>query len=125
MIDLKLLRDNPDAVRESQTKRGEDPALVDTLLAADTARRSAIATADSLRADQKAVSKAVGKASPDERPALLQQAREMGEQVKAAEAQQAEAEKAFTAAHMAISNVDHRRRPRRRGGRLRRARRGR
>ena len=105
MIDLKLLRDNPDAVRESQTKRGEDPALVDTLLAADTARRSAIATADSLRADQKVVSKAVGKASPDERPALLQQAREMGEQVKAAEAQQAEAEKAFTAAHMAISNV--------------------
>jgi len=105
VIDLKLLRDNPDAVRESQTKRGEDPALVDTLLAADTARRSAIATADSLRADQKAASKAVGKASPDERPALLQQAREMGEQVKAAEAQQAEAEKAFIAAHMAISNV--------------------
>ena len=105
MIDLKLLRDNPDAARESQTKRGEDPALVDTLLAADTARRSAIATADSLRADQKVVSKAVGKASPDERPKLLQQAREMGEQVKAAEEQQAEAEKVFTAAHMAISNV--------------------
>ena len=105
MIDLKLLRDNPDAVRESQTKRGEEPALVDTLLAADTARRSAIATADSLRADQKAASKKVGKASPDERPALLQQAREMGDEVKAAEAQQAEAEKVFTAAHMAISNV--------------------
>jgi len=105
VIDLKLLRDNPDAARESQTKRGEDPALVDTLLAADTARRSAIATADSLRADQKVVSKAVGKASPDERPKLLQQAREMGEQVKAAEEQQAEAEKVFTAAHMAISNV--------------------
>jgi len=105
VIDLKLLRDNPDAARESQTKRGEDPALVDTLLTADTARRSAIATADSLRADQKVVSKAVGKASPDERPKLLQQAREMGEQVKAAEEQQAEAEKVFTAAHMAISNV--------------------
>ena len=42
MIDLKLLRDNPDAVRESQKKRGEDPTLVDTLLAADTARRAAI-----------------------------------------------------------------------------------
>ncbi len=105
MIDLKLLRDNPDAVRESQTKRGEDPTLVDALLAADTARRSAISTADTLRADQKVVSKAVGKASPDERPTLLQQARDLGDEVKAAEAQQAEAEKAFTAAHMAISNV--------------------
>ena len=105
MIDLKLLRDNPDAVRESQTKRGEDPTLVDTLLAADTARRSAIATADSLRADQKAASKKVGKASPDERPTLLQQAKDLADEVKAAEAQQADAEATFTAAHMAISNV--------------------
>ncbi len=105
MIDLKLLRENPDAVRQSQTSRGEDPALVDTLLAADTARRTAISTADSLRAEQKAASKKVGAAGADERPALLQRAKELAEQVKAAEAAQAEAEAAFTAAHMAISNV--------------------
>jgi seryl-tRNA synthetase len=105
VIDLKLLRENPDAVRQSQTSRGEDPALVDTLLAADTARRTAISTADSLRADQKVVSREVGKASADQRPALLQQARDLADEVKAAEAKQAEAEAAFTAAHMAISNV--------------------
>jgi seryl-tRNA synthetase len=105
VIDLKLLRDNPDAVRESQKKRGEDPTLVDTLLAADTARRTAISTADSLRADQKIVSRAVGKATPDERPKLLRQAKDLAEQVKSAEAQQAEAEATFAAAHMAISNV--------------------
>ena len=105
MIDLKLLRDNPDAVRESQKKRGEDATLVDTLLAADTARRTAISSADSLRADQKAASKKVGAASADDRPKLLQQAKDLAEQVKSAEAQQAEAEATFTAAHMAISNV--------------------
>ena len=105
MIDLKQLRENPDAVRQSQTSRGEDPALVDTLLAADTARRTAISTADSLRAEQKAASKKVGAASPDQRPALLQQARDLADEVKAAEAQQADAEATFTAAHMAISNV--------------------
>ncbi|HZC94286.1 MAG TPA: serine--tRNA ligase [Mycobacterium sp.] len=105
MIDLKLLREDPDAVRQSQTSRGEDPALVDTLLAADTARRAAISTADSLRAEQKAASKKVGAASADERPALLQRAKELADQVKAAEAEQANAEQAFTAAHMAISNV--------------------
>ena len=105
MIDLKLLRENPDAVRQSQTSRGEDPALVDTLLAADAARRTAISTADSLRAEQKAASKQVGAASADERPALLQRAKELAEQVKAAEAEQSEAEAAFIAAHMAISNV--------------------
>jgi len=105
VIDLKLLRENPDAVRQSQTSRGEDPALVDTLLAADAARRTAISTADSLRAEQKAASKQVGAASADERPALLQRAKELAEQVKAAEAEQSEAEAAFIAAHMAISNV--------------------
>ncbi len=105
MIDLKLLRENPDAVRQSQRSRGEDPSLVDALLAADTARRAAISTADSLRAEQKAASKKVGAASPDERPALLQQAKDLADQVKGAETEQADAEAAFTAAHMAISNV--------------------
>ncbi len=105
MIDLKQLRENPDAVRQSQTSRGEDPGLVDALLAADTARRAAISRADSLRAEQKAASKKVGAASAEERPALLQRAKEVADEVKAAEAQQAEAEAHFTAAHMAISNV--------------------
>ncbi|BDY27868.1 serine--tRNA ligase [Mycolicibacterium mageritense] len=105
MIDLRLLRENPDVVRASQRARGEDPELVDALLAADTARRAAVSAADNLRAEQKAASKSVGKATPDERPALLQQAKELAEQVKAAEAAQAEADAAFTAAHMAIGNV--------------------
>lgn len=105
VIDLKLLRDDPDAVRRSQLSRGEDPALVDALLTADAARRAAISTADNLRAEQKTASKSVGKASAEERPALLQRAKELAEQVKAAEAEQAQSESAFTAAHMAISNV--------------------
>ncbi|EHI13694.1 serine--tRNA ligase [Mycolicibacterium thermoresistibile] len=105
MIDLKLLRENPDVVRASQRARGEDPALVDALLAADEARRAAVSAADNLRAEQKAASRSVGKASPDERPALLERAKELAEQVKAAEARQAEAEQALTEAHMAISNI--------------------
>jgi seryl-tRNA synthetase len=105
VIDLKQLRENPDAVRASQRARGEDPALVDTLLQADAARRAAVSAADNLRAEQKAASKRVGSASPDDRPALLDAAKQLAEKVKAAEADQAEADKAFTAAHMAISNV--------------------
>jgi seryl-tRNA synthetase len=105
VIDLKLLRENPDAVRRSQTSRREDPTLVDRLLEADAARRRAIATADSLRADHKTVSREVGRASADQRPALLQQAGDLADEVKAAEAQRAEAEANFTAAYMAISNV--------------------
>jgi seryl-tRNA synthetase len=105
VIDLKLLRADPDVVRRSQMSRGEDPALVDELLTADAARRAAVSAADSLRAEQRSASKNVGAASDHERPALLRRARELAEQVKAAEAEQARAEAAFTAAHMAISNV--------------------
>jgi seryl-tRNA synthetase len=105
VIDLKQLREEPDVVRRSQISRGEDPALVDALLTADTARRGAISSADTLRAEQKAASKSVGAASAEERPAKLARAKELAEQVKAAEAAQAAAETTFTAAHMAISNV--------------------
>ncbi len=105
MIDLKLLRENPDAVRASQRARGEDAGLVDALLDADAARRAAVSAADNLRAEQKAASKKVGAATPDDRPALLAQAKALADKVKAAEAQQADSDKAFTAAQMAISNV--------------------
>ena len=64
MIDLKLLREDPDAVRASQRARGEDPELVDTLLTADSARRAAIATADRLRAEHKALGRIIGSAPP-------------------------------------------------------------
>jgi seryl-tRNA synthetase len=105
VIDLKLLREDPDRVRASQRARGEDPALVDALLSSDATRRSAISAADNLRAEQKAASRDVGKAAADERPALLARAKDLAEQVRAAEADQAAAETAFTAAHMAIGNV--------------------
>ncbi len=105
MIDLKLVREDPDAVRRSQLSRGEDPALVDMLLDADTARRAAISAADTLRAEQKEASRSVGSAAPDQRPALLERAKSLAAEVKAAEVAQSEAEAAFVAVHQAIPNV--------------------
>ncbi|MCH9721057.1 MAG: serine--tRNA ligase [Actinomycetia bacterium] len=105
MIDLKLVREDADAVRGSQRSRGEDPALVDALLEADTARRAAISAADSLRAEQKTASRKVGSADPEQRPALLERAKQLATEVKDAETRQAESEASFSAAHAAISNV--------------------
>ncbi|MDV7243027.1 MULTISPECIES: serine--tRNA ligase [Rhodococcus] len=105
MIDLKFLRENPDAVRESQRTRGEDPALVDALLEADASRRAAVLAGDTLRAEQKAFGKKVGQASPEERPALLEGSKELAAKVKQAEAAQHEAQAALDAAHRAISNI--------------------
>ena len=60
VIDLKTLRDQPDAVRASQRARGEDESLVDAVLAADERRREAIGAFESARAEQKAASKELG-----------------------------------------------------------------
>ncbi|KSZ58166.1 seryl-tRNA synthetase [Rhodococcus pyridinivorans KG-16] len=105
MIDLKFLRENPDAVRESQRMRGEDPGLVDVLLEADASRRAAVLAGDNARAEQKALGKKVGKASPEERPALLDGAKELAAKVKELETEQHAAQEAFDRAHLAISNV--------------------
>ncbi|SPT53725.1 Serine--tRNA ligase [Actinomyces bovis] len=86
MIDLRALRENPEPYRQSQRARGADVGLVDRIIAADEARRAALQDFESLRAEQKTVSKSVGKASPEERPAVLAQAKTLAEQVKAAEA---------------------------------------
>ena len=105
MIDLKRVRENPEAVRESQRARGEDPALVDELLAADEARRVAIQSADELRAEQKAFGKKIGQAAPEDRPALLEGANELKVRVKDAEAAQTAAEERVQTLQYSISNV--------------------
>jgi seryl-tRNA synthetase len=105
VIDLRTLRENPEAVRASQRARGEDPSLVDALLSADERRRSAVSRADSLRGEQKALGKQVGKAQGDERAALLAKGKELAAEVKAAEAEQSEADAALVDAQKRIQNI--------------------
>jgi seryl-tRNA synthetase len=105
VIDLKALRDDPDVVRASQRARGDDPTAVDALLAADEARRAVVSRADTLRGEQKSVSQSVRGATAEERPAVLEKAKALADQVKLAEASQAEADAALRAAHLAVPNV--------------------
>ena len=60
MIDIKFIRENPDAVRASQKGRGEDTSIVDQLLKLDETRRTAITEFETLRAEQNTLSKSVG-----------------------------------------------------------------
>ncbi|HVK26308.1 MAG TPA: serine--tRNA ligase [Actinokineospora sp.] len=107
MIDLRVLREDPETVRASLRARGEDAAAVDSLLSADEKRRSAISRGDNLRAEQKVFGKQVGKARGEEREALLAKGKELSNEVKAAEAEQGEAEKAFEELHRALPNLVH------------------
>jgi seryl-tRNA synthetase len=91
VIDLRLLREDPDRVRASQRARGEDVGLVDELLSADERRRSSGTRFDRLRGEQKQLGKMIPKAQGEEKADLLKQAGELSAAVKAAGAEQDEA----------------------------------
>ena len=105
MIDVKLLRDNPELVRSSQKARGESVDVVDQALAADEARRSAIVEFEALRAEQNTLSKSVGAAKGDEKTVLLENAKTLSAQVKEAEAKKSSTEAAFRDVALNISNI--------------------
>ena len=105
MIDVKVLRDNPDLVRASQKARGEDVDLIDKALAADELRRNAIVEFEALRAEQNTLSKSVGAAKGDEKAALLDKAKTLSSAVKEAEAKKNATEASFKAVAMEISNL--------------------
>lgn len=105
MIDIRYVRDNPEAVKASQRARGADEALVDDLLAADEARRSTLQVAEETRAQQKALSRTVGKASPEDRPTILAQAQELSAKVKQLEETASQANAEFERIGMSIANI--------------------
>ena len=105
MIDLKTLRENPDAIRHSQKVRGEDVAVVDQLIEADALSRTALSEFETIRAEQNALSKAVGAAKGDEKTALLENAKELANKVKAADAKRSELEAKAREYILKISNL--------------------
>ncbi|MCD9143702.1 serine--tRNA ligase [Streptomyces albireticuli] len=107
MIDLRLLREDPDRVRASQRARGEDVDVVDALLSADERRRSSSVRFDELRSEQKSLGKLIPKAAGDEKAALLKKAGELSAAVKAADAEQDEAAAEAQRLLLRIGNLVH------------------
>lgn len=104
MIDPRLLRDDPETLREAQRRRGASPDLVDELIAADEQRRHSIAAFEAVRSEQKNLGKLIPKAEGEEKQALLAQTKELSAKVKEAETAQAEAGQAFDALLRALPN---------------------
>ncbi|MEU9577842.1 MULTISPECIES: serine--tRNA ligase [Streptomyces] len=107
MIDLRLLREDPDRVRASQRARGEDVALVDSLLSADERRRSSGVRYDELRNEQKSLGKLIGKASGEEKAELLKKAGTLAAEVKAADAERDEAAAETQRLLLRLGNLVH------------------
>jgi seryl-tRNA synthetase len=84
VIDLNLLRENPEAIKASQRARGRDEKIVDQAVELDAKRRKALADFESLRAEQNAHSKLVSTAPKDEKANLVAEAGALSARVKAA-----------------------------------------
>ncbi|MEV6806418.1 serine--tRNA ligase [Streptomyces sp. NPDC017248] len=107
MIDLRLLREDPDRARASQRARGEDVALVDSLLSADERRRSSGVRFDELRAEQKQLGKLIPKAAAEEKAELLKRAEQLKADVKAADAERDAADAETQELLLRLGNLVH------------------
>ena len=119
MIDPQILRTDPERIRESQRRRGEDPSVVDRLIDADAAARTERMRFDELRNQQKVLSKQIGplqgavkKASDADRAAaqadldaLMAQAQQLAADVKAADAAATEAAERADRLWLEVSNL--------------------
>lgn len=105
MIDIKLLRDDPDLVRASQRARGEDEGVVDAIREADERRRSSLTSFERLRAEQKSMGKDVARAQGEEKQALLARTKQLAGEVKAAQAAADEAQAELDRLLRTIGNV--------------------
>ena len=82
MIDLNLLRENPEAIKSSQRARGRDESLVDQAAQAEANRREALAHFETLRAEQNAHSKQVSLSPKEGKSKLVAMAKDLAGKVK-------------------------------------------
>jgi seryl-tRNA synthetase len=63
MLDIVLVRRDPDRVRRSAQRRGQDPAFVDAILQLDAEYREALSNVENAKADKNRISAEIGKAA--------------------------------------------------------------
>jgi seryl-tRNA synthetase len=105
VIDLSLLRENPDAIRASQRARGADESLVEKASKLDLQRRTLLSQFEDLRAEQNSHGKLVASAPKEDKPALIAQGQELAAKVKAADAKAEEMLVELNKVLLSIENI--------------------
>ncbi|MBT5321591.1 MAG: serine--tRNA ligase, partial [Verrucomicrobiales bacterium] len=111
MLDIKYIRQEPDAAKERLIARGEDAGRIDELLALDEQRRALVTEAETLQAARNAVSKEIGalmgQGKKEEAEAKKTETRELGDKVDSLNAQRTEADGAFNNLILTLPNLAH------------------
>src|SRR5213594_2799171 len=108
MLDIRLIRAEPERVKAELAKVGFPAAEVDALLDADRRRREALLALETLRAERTNASKAIRDLKdPAERERAIAAQRAVGERIAAAEAAAAAAEADFERRMLEVPNLPH------------------
>ena len=106
MLDINLLRENPDLVRAALEKRQMDAAPIDQVLDLDLKRRTLIQEAETLKAERNAGSKEIGRTKdPAERQAKIEAMRAVGDRISELDEQLREVEAELTAVMSWLPNL--------------------
>jgi seryl-tRNA synthetase len=108
MLDIKLIREQPDFVKNSIRRRGEDPAIVDRILELDARRRELLNQVEGLKATRNAVSKEIGKMKDaGAREAKIAEMRGVGDQITALDREVAAVEQEWQQQMLLVPNLPH------------------
>ncbi len=108
MLDIALIREQPELVKAALLSRNEDPAQVDIILALDARRRKLLREVEALRAERNHVSKEISRLKDKvERERLITEMRQVGNRISEFEARLREVEPDLKAAMLAMPNPPH------------------
>lgn len=108
MLDIRLIREQPEFVKQQLARTGTDGAIIDTILALDEQRRSLLREVEALKAERNAVSKEIGKMKDAaERDARIAEMRAVGDRISALDREVADVEERQRMAMLEIRNLPH------------------
>jgi seryl-tRNA synthetase len=109
MLDIKLMREQPDLVKEGVAKKGENPALVDTALALDEQRRTALQHGEALKSRKNTVSQDVArmKSKGENADALITEMRAVADEIKSIDERLKRIEEELRSTMLQIPNIPH------------------
>lgn len=107
MLDLKLIRDNPELVKAGIRKKHRDPSVVDRVVETDRQRRELVQEVERLRAEQNRASGEIARLKGAEREQRIAAMREISSRLKALEPELHAAEEALQRLLLELPNLPH------------------
>lgn len=109
MIDIRLIRENANQVKERLSTRGADSSAIDRILGLDQRRREIVAATEALKAERNQISKEIPRLAKEKQPidALKEKSRQLGEEITALDGELRQLDEGLRAHLLEIPNLPH------------------